>query len=137
MNKKTTKSALVITCYVVATLLLILGFYLVIDAIAYLNSYLTGYGMGIGDMLGDSIMYVVSSAVPYLVYAILVFCAGKSLDILQNMNRPQVEAEVAAVETVEVEEAAVEIVEAEEDTVEATDAEVEKEAEAEIKAEEL
>ena len=66
--------------YAASALLAVIFIYMLIEAIAYIGDYMASYGMAFGDMWSDAIQYVLSSSISYLVFALLLFAAGKILD---------------------------------------------------------
>lgn len=66
--------------YAASALLAVIFIYMLIEAITYIGDYMASYGMAFGDMWSDAIQYVLSSSISYLVFALLLFAAGKILD---------------------------------------------------------
>lgn len=66
--------------YAASALLAVIFIYMLIEAIAYIGDYMASYGMAFGDMWSDAIQYVLSSSISYLVFALLLFAAGKIID---------------------------------------------------------
>ena len=102
-NGKTSK--LVLILYIAAGVLGALFIYMFIYAINYINSYVSSYGMSFGDMWMDAIQYIVNGSINYLVFGLLVFAAGKILDMVQKKsgeNHASVEAPAAESVTVNV-----------------------------------
>ncbi|MBR5316091.1 MAG: hypothetical protein IKU44_04790 [Firmicutes bacterium] len=64
-------------CYAVAAVLAVIAIYMLYENVAYINEYLTAYGMTFADMKGDVIQTVLSAFTPYFAYAFVVFAAGK------------------------------------------------------------
>lgn len=87
INNKTIKknsSGLVKALYVLAAVLAAVFLYMLVVNIMYISSYSASYGMAFSDMWQEAIQYIVTGSVSYLVYAALVFCAGKILDMLST-----------------------------------------------------
>ena len=84
--KKRKMPKIELCCYILASVLLAVAVFMCITSVQYILSYLTSYGMSFADMWSDSVQYLISGCVPYLVYAILVFCAGRMLGIVQQNN---------------------------------------------------
>lgn len=102
-NGKTSK--LVLILYIAAGVLGALFIYMFIYAINYINSYVSSYGMSFGDMWMDAIQYIINGSINYLVFGLLVFAAGKTLDTVQKKsgeNHASVEAPAAESVTVNV-----------------------------------
>ena len=66
--------------YAASALLAVIFIYMLIEAITYIGDYMASYGMAFGDMWSDAIQYVLSSSISYLVFALLLFAAGKIID---------------------------------------------------------
>ncbi len=77
-------SKLVLILYIAAAVLGALFIYMFIYAVNYINSYVTSYGMSFGDMWMDAIQYIISGSINYLVFGLLMFAAGKTLDAVQR-----------------------------------------------------
>lgn len=91
MNKGTNSdnskmSKLVLILYIAAAVLGALFIYMFIYAINYINSYISSYGMSFGDMWMDAIQYIINGSINYLVFGLLLFAAGKTLDVVQRKN---------------------------------------------------
>lgn len=69
------------TLYVISAVIAVIFVYMVIVNIIYIKNYLASYGMAFSDMRMDSIQYILTGSTSYLVYAILVFCAGKLISM--------------------------------------------------------
>lgn len=70
------------TLYVISALIAVVFVYMMIVNIMYIQNYLASYGMAFSDMWMDSIQYILTGSISYLVYAILVFCAGKLISMV-------------------------------------------------------
>lgn len=79
-------SKLVLILYIAAAVLGALFIYMFIYAINYINSYISSYGMSFGDMWMDAIQYIINGSINYLVFGLLLFAAGKTLDTVQRKN---------------------------------------------------
>ena len=96
-NGKTSKLPVIL--YIAAAVLGALFIYMFIAAITYINSYVSSYGMSFGDMWQEAIQYIVNNSLSYLIYGLLLFAAGKTLDVVQKSKAapaPVVEAPAAA-----------------------------------------
>lgn len=74
------RSVIAKVMYAASALLAVIFIYMLIEAITYIGDYMASYGMAFGDMWSDAIQYVLSSSISYLVFALLLFAAGKILD---------------------------------------------------------
>lgn len=72
------------TLYIIAAVIAVIFVYMIIVNVMYIKNYLASYGMTFSDMMMDSVQYVITGSISYLVYAILVFCAGKIISMLQT-----------------------------------------------------
>lgn len=79
---KSGQPALTKVLYVIAALMAVIFVYMVISNISYMNAYLATYRMTFSEMWMDTIQYVITGSISYLVYAILIFCAGKIIGML-------------------------------------------------------
>ena len=98
-------SKLVLILYIAAAVLGALFIYMFIYAINYINSYISSYGMSFGDMWMDAIQYIINGSINYLVFGLLLFAAGKTLDAVQRKkgeNAASVSAPAAESVTVNV-----------------------------------
>lgn len=75
-------TGLVRTLYVISAILLLIFIFMLIESIGYVRSYIAAYGMPAGEMIKESIQYVVKDSLNYFVYALLVFCAAKTINIM-------------------------------------------------------
>lgn len=85
--KKPTKrkrSGLAIALYIAAAVLAVIFVYMAVASGIYIKNYLASYGMSFGEMWMDSVQYVVTGSISYLVYGILVFSAGKIISLLNE-----------------------------------------------------
>ena len=69
--------------YVIAIVFLVITAYMIYSSITYISSYFASYGMSITDGLGEAIQYIITSAVPYFVYAMIAFLFAKVLKKLE------------------------------------------------------
>lgn len=81
-TKKSGAAWLPNTLYVIAAVIAVIFVYMLIVNVMYIKNYLASYGMAFSDMWMDSIQYVLTGSISYLVYAILVFCAGRLISML-------------------------------------------------------
>ncbi len=81
-RKKNT--GLVKAMYTIAVILAVFFVYMVIVNVLYINDYVALYGMSFAGMWAEAVQYVITGSISYLVYAILVFSAGKIIGILSN-----------------------------------------------------
>lgn len=90
MNDSTDKvdrkknTGLVKAMYTIAVILAVFFVYMVIVNVLYINDYVALYGMSFAGMWAEAVQYVITGSISYLVYAILVFSAGKIIGILSN-----------------------------------------------------
>lgn len=77
-------SKTVVILYIVAALMGIIFIYMFIEAAAYISDYMDSYGMSMGDMWADAIQYILSSSLSYIVFGLLLYAAGRILDVLQR-----------------------------------------------------
>lgn len=116
--------------YAASALLAVIFIYMLIEAIAYIGDYMASYGMAFGDMWSDAIQYVLSSSISYLVFALLLFAAGKILDEM-SMRAACCEFEDEALSIDIIEEDVPEDAEAADDEPAAADAEKARDTEEE------
>lgn len=69
--------------YVISGILAVIFVYMLIVNVMYTKNYLASYGMTFSDMWMDSVQYVLTGSISYLVYAILIFCVGRIISMLQ------------------------------------------------------
>lgn len=98
-NGKMSKLALIM--YIAAGVLGAIFIYMFIYAINYINNYITSYSMSFGDMWKDAIQYIVSSSINYLVFALLLFIGGKTLDTVNKKCGDCAPAKTQAVKSAE------------------------------------
>ena len=79
-NGNNGRSVIAKIMYAASALLAVIFIYMLIEAITYIGDYMASYGMAFGDMWSDAIQYVLSSSISYLVFALLLFAAGKIID---------------------------------------------------------
>lgn len=101
MNSKKKTPVISIVLYVIAALLAILFAYMLGASILYIKDYLAQYSMSFSDVASDSIKMIINQSVAYLVYAILVFAAGKVIALTAPLA-----AAVGVVEEISEEETA-------------------------------
>lgn len=82
VSSKKNNSGLVKFLYVTAAVLALIFVYMLIVNIMYISSYSAAYGMALSDVWQEAVQYIVAGSVSYLVYAVLVFSAGKILSIV-------------------------------------------------------
>lgn len=90
-NKETMKkndSGLVKGLYIIAAVLAVIFVYMLIVNIMYISSYSVSYGMSFSDIWQEALQHIVTGSVSYLVYAVLVFCAGKIISMLSAGDVP-------------------------------------------------
>ncbi len=95
-QKKTVKSGtsgLVKALYIIAAVLIAVCVYMIIVNVMYINNYAATYGMKVSDMMMDAVQYVITGSISYFVYGLLVFCAGKVINLLQKQERIECTAE--------------------------------------------
>lgn len=101
MNSKKKTPVISIVLYVIAALLAILFAYMLGASILYIKDSLAQYSMSFSDVASDSIKIIINQSVAYLVYAILVFAAGKVIALTAPLA-----AAVGVVEEISEEETA-------------------------------
>lgn len=89
-------TGLVGVLYVISVILLLIFVFMLIGNIGYIRNYITSYGMSVSDMVMESVQYVVTNSLSYLVYAVLVFCAAKVISIVSCKGAAHDSAEVAS-----------------------------------------
>lgn len=89
-------TGLVRVLYVISVILLLIFVFMLIGNIGYIRNYIASYGMSVSDMVIESVQYVVTNSLSYLVYAVLVFCAAKIISIVSCKNAAYDSAEVAS-----------------------------------------
>lgn len=89
-------TGLVGALYVISVILLLIFVFMLIGNIGYIRNYIASYGMSVSDMVMESIQYVVTNSLSYLVYAVLVFCAAKVISIVSCKGAAYDSAEVAS-----------------------------------------
>lgn len=77
-------TGLVKAMYTIAVILAVFFVYMVIVNVLYINDYVALYGMSFAGMWAEAVQYVITGSISYLVYAVLVFGAGKIIGILSN-----------------------------------------------------
>lgn len=82
-NSKRVISKLELCCYIIAAVFVACAIYMTWASMSYLTQSIAAYGMSLGDVWSDVVQLVISGFVPYFAYAVLVFCAGKIIGILQ------------------------------------------------------
>ena len=70
MKKKAPKITLVF--FILTLLFFALAVYNLIEAILYINSYLTAYGVTLSSMFSSAVSYVIGQCLPYFAYAVIV-----------------------------------------------------------------
>lgn len=75
-------TGLVRTLYVISVILLLIFIFMLIESIGYVRSYIAAYGMPAVEIIKESIQYIVKDSLNYFVYALLVFCAAKTINIV-------------------------------------------------------
>ena len=83
MNKDKS-SGIVKLMYVMGTIMLIVFAYMVVSAVIYLRTYLAAYSMTFSSMWQYILQYMFAETLVYLVYAVLLFAAGKIIRLLQD-----------------------------------------------------
>lgn len=89
-------TGLVRVLYVISVILLLIFVFMLIGNIGYIRNYITSYGMSVSDMVMESVQYIVTNSLSYLVYAVLVFCAAKVISIVSCKGAAHDSAEVAS-----------------------------------------
>ena len=77
-------SKTVVILYIASAIMGILFIYMFIEAAAYISDYMDSYGLSFGDMWSYAVQYVLSSSVSYIAFGLLLFAAGRILDVLQR-----------------------------------------------------
>lgn len=70
--------------YVMSAILALVFVFMLISNISYIRSYIASYGMSAGDIIAESVQYIIKGSLNYFVYALLVFCAAKVLSIVST-----------------------------------------------------
>ena len=84
-NKKVyRKSGVTIACYVFAAILLLYTCYLAGTTVGQINEYYAAYGMSAKPM--EYVTYVAQSALPQLIYTVIVFMLGHILDAVRKTD---------------------------------------------------
>lgn len=78
------KSGVAIACYVFAAILLIYTCYTAGSTVGQINEYYAGYGMSAQPM--EYVTYVAQSALPYMIYTVVVFMLGFILDAVRKTD---------------------------------------------------
>ena len=66
--------------YAFSAVMAVLFIYMFISEISYITGYMAAYEMPFSEMGFEAVKYVIDGSVNYLVYALLLFCAGKVLE---------------------------------------------------------
>ena len=77
-------SKTMVILYIASAIMGILFIYMFIEAAAYISDYMDSYGLSFGDMWSYAVQYVLSSSVSYIAFGLLLFAAGRILDVLQR-----------------------------------------------------
>ncbi len=77
-------SKTVVILYIASAIRGRLVIYMFIEAAAYISDYMDSYGLSFGDMWSYAVQYVLSSSVSYIAFGLLLFAAGRILDVLQR-----------------------------------------------------
>lgn len=101
---KTKKSGLVITCYIIAAVMLAAGIFMAVENVIYIKSYADMYGVGVGSMWQELISYIISGAFPYVAYAVIIFMLGKFAKVMLVSKKAEAEPEVTVLEFEDLEE---------------------------------
>lgn len=81
---KVKSSGIVKLMYVMGVIMLIVFAYMVASAVIYLRTYLAAYSMTFSRMWQYILQYMFAETLIYLVYAVLLFAAGKIIRLLQD-----------------------------------------------------
>ena len=95
---KTKKSGLVKAFYIIAAVLAAIWVYMIVYNMISIKSYADGYGLELSDMKLDILQYLLINPIGYFIYAVIVFAAGKILNILQNAGFAAAGGKVCAAE---------------------------------------
>ena len=95
---KTKKSGLVKAFYIIAAVLAAIWIYMIVYNMISIKSYADGYGLELADMKLDILQYLLINPIGYFIYAVIVFAAGKILNILQNAGFAAAGGKVCAAE---------------------------------------
>ncbi len=95
---KTKKSGLVKAFYIIAAVLAAIWIYMIVYNMISIKSYADGYGLELSDMKLDILQYLLINPIGYFIYAVIVFAAGKILNILQNAGFAAAGGKVCAAE---------------------------------------
>lgn len=79
---KSQNSKLAAAFFVLSAIMLAVAIYMLITTIMYVNMYLESYAMSFSDMWSDMVQYVITGAVPYFVYTLLLFGMGAIINRL-------------------------------------------------------
>ena len=99
MNKLC-KSKIAFGLYIVAALLGILFLVMLISSIAYISNYAASYGVSISELGSEAVTYILGNSITYLIYGIVVFAAGRILDLVTDI-KAGIGSDSAAKETTE------------------------------------
>lgn len=91
---KKSNGGLVKLLYIVSAVLFIVFAYMVVSNIMYINTYTASYGMNFSDMWKESVQYVVTGSMSYLVYALVLLAVAKILREVSSTNVSEINCEM-------------------------------------------
>lgn len=85
MNSKKKTPVISIVLYIVAALFAIIFAWMLGASVIYIKDYLAQSGATFSDIASDGIKMIINQSAAYLVYAILVFAAGKIIALVASL----------------------------------------------------
>ena len=86
MGKKNKIATLPIVLYVVAAIIAAYSIFTIYTSYTYISSLVTAGTIVIKDQLADVISYYVSTSMPYIFYAIVIWAIGYIINKLNNLR---------------------------------------------------
>lgn len=86
MEKNNKKSILPIVLYVVAGIMAIYSIFTIYTSYTYISSLVSAGSISIKDQLVDVVSYYVSTSMPYVFYAIVVWAIGYIINKLNQLS---------------------------------------------------
>ncbi len=86
MKKGNKKAIIPIVLYVVAALIAVYSIFTIYTSHTYISSLVAAGSIVIKDQMKDVISYYVSTSMPYVFYAIVVWAIGYIINRLNNLN---------------------------------------------------
>lgn len=91
MKKLNKKAIIPIVLYVVAAIIAIYSIFTIYTSYTYISTLVTAGSIVIKDQLTDVINYYVSTSMPYIFYALVVWAIGYIINKLNNLSNNVIE----------------------------------------------